>query len=246
MDKPGLHCDKCGAHLCVKGVCTIYCPNKTCPAPAPAKDAILNAEHDMKAQGLMPLDQALFEVKYGPLGSDGAPEKIWLQSLTDASLENLPEGTKLFMQPFTPTLQGVTDAPEGAVSTAWAVMIVNKDGRPFFFLDRTEAQASSRLKEWRFETLSKQMRPVRVHGLTARAFEEAQHYRAASSAYAQNALDLRARCNSHKAHEKAVREKLDKVTEAVMALSLVAGMEHPEQWQAVREALALSTDPGLT
>jgi len=188
----------------------------------------------------------LFEVKHGPLGSDGAPEKIWLQSLTDASLENLPEGTKLFMQPFTPTLQGVTDAPEGDVGTAWAVMIVNKDGRPFFFLDRTEAQASSRLKEWRFETLSKQMRPVRVHGLTARAFEESQHYRAASSAYAQNALDLRARCNSHKAHEKAVREKLDKVTEAVMALSLVAGMEHPEQWQAVREALALSTDPGLT
>lgn len=246
MDKPGLHCRKCQSRLCVKGVCTIYCPNRACPDPAPAKGAILNAEHDMKAQGLMPLDQPLFEVKYGPLGSDGVPERIWLASLTDASLENLPEGTKLFMQPFTPTLQGVTDAPEGEVSIAWAVMIVNEGGRPFFFLDTTEAQASARLREWKFKTTSKEMRPVRVHGLTARAFEEAQHYRAASSAYAQNAIDLQARCKVYQAHENALSEKLAKVSQAVMALSLVSGMEHPEQWQALREALALSTDPALT
>jgi hypothetical protein len=30
VQKTGLYCDKCCTHLMVKGVCTIFCPNKEC------------------------------------------------------------------------------------------------------------------------------------------------------------------------------------------------------------------------
>jgi len=249
MDKPGLHCSHCQTRLMIKGVCTVFCPNKQCPEPACAptaqSDSILNLPLDIKGCGLVALDQPLFEVKHGPLGSDGAPEKSWFASLTDVGIENLPDGTRLFMQPLLATLQGVTDAESTAVANAWAVMIVRRDGRPAFFLDQTEARAKARLEHWEeHETVSIEIKPVRVHGLTASAFEEAQHYRASSRAFAQNAIDLQARCRIHQSHENALREKLEKVTAAVLALSLVSGGEHTEQWEAVHNALMLTTQPG--
>lgn len=249
MDKPGLHCRHCGTHLAIKGVCTIYCPNNTCQLPAlnvPGA-SIVNPPKDIQAQGLVALDKPLFEVRHGPLGSDGVPDRFWIESLTDAGPENLTAGTKLFLQPFTPTLQGTTDAGDGEAFDAWAVLVLSLKGKPQFFLDATEVQARARLELWKDgETASKEIRKVRVHGLTAKAFEEAQHYRAASRAYAQNAIDLRARYQSQLATENALREKLDQVTKAVLALSLVSGRDHPDQWKAVHEALALSTDPSLT
>lgn len=43
--------------------------------------------------------EAVFKVVHGPLGDDGNPERAMIQATTDASLENLPEGTLLYAHP---------------------------------------------------------------------------------------------------------------------------------------------------
>ncbi|MBD8615408.1 hypothetical protein [Pseudomonas sp. CFBP 13719] len=204
----------------------------------------MNSPQDLQAQGLALLDQPAFEIKHGPAGPGGLPVRAWIEPLTPAGPDRHPAGTKLYVKAVAPTVQGATDILNDEKPGAWAVMIMRLDGNPYFYLEPTQERAQSRLDHWKDrEVISKQMKPVRVHGLTARAFDEAQHYRASSKAFAQNAMDLQARIKKHVAREHATSLKLDAITKAVLALSLVSGGLHPELWRQVHEALALSTEP---
>lgn len=186
------------------------------------------------------LGDAVFEIKHGPLGSDGAPVWHRIESLTQASVEHFTPGTRLYCQPGLPTVQGIDELMPGEKPMAYAV-VIGHEGHFDLYLEATEKAAQLRCGQAQGDDVSRIV-PVKVHGLTLRAFFEAQHYRASAGAFAQNAMDLQARCKRHESREQALEQKLAKVTQAVLALSEQGHGAHLDLWAEVHQALVLKVE----
>jgi hypothetical protein len=61
----------------------------------------VNVRYSASTEARLPATQAcpsqgLFKVKHGPLGTDGLPIRVQLESLGDWDIENIPDGTILY------------------------------------------------------------------------------------------------------------------------------------------------------